>query len=136
MSTEANYKPLEAGEYLVELGSIKEKTTKKGDPMLTLTYQVKRKVGEEAGTPSKAKGRLIFDNLILSHANPKVEEITRERASKFLKSVGVDDGIDGIGGDYSKLKEYIEMPFIAKVKVEAGTNGYPDSNKVTSFKRR
>ena len=101
MSTETttNYKPLDAGEYLVELGSIKEKTTKKGDPMLTLTYQVKRAVGEEAGAPSKAKGRLIFDNLIIQHEKPKVVEIAQERANKFLKAVGVEEGLDGIGGD-------------------------------------
>lgn len=131
-----NYKPLDEGEYLVELGSIKEKVTKKGDPMLTMTYQVKRKAGEEAGTPSPCKGRLIFDNLITNHSNPKVEEISRERADKFLKAVGVENGIEGIGGDYSKLKEYLETPFIARVKVEEGSNGYGPSNKITSFKRR
>lgn len=100
--------------------------------MLSVGFEVVKKVG----TDDEGKKRLIFENYILEHDNPKVEEITRSKLDKFLKAVGVDAGLEGIGNDYSKLEDYTELPFIANVKIQAGTNGYSDSNKITAYKRR
>jgi hypothetical protein len=134
--TKGDFKPLEEGEYMVRMNRITNKTTKKGDPALSIGFQVMKKVGDTNENESKAKNRLIFDYLVLEHSNPKVVEITNEKIDKYLKAIGQEKGLEGIGHDVSKLEEYLDLPFIAKVKIEAGTNGYKDSNKITSFKRR
>lgn len=100
--------------------------------MLTVSYEVVKKVG----TDDEGKKRLIFDNLILEHSNPKVEEITISKVDKYLKAVGVEGGFDEIGNDFTKLSDYTELPFIAAVGIQAGTNGYADSNRIKAYKRR
>lgn len=134
-SGKTEFDVLPEGEYLLRMNRVTKAQTKKGDDMLKVSYQVVKKVGDEENE-SKTKNRLIFDNLILSHSNPKVEEITRDRVGNYLKAIGVGSGIEGIGGDFSKLEDYLESPFIGKVKIESGTNGYSDSNKVVTFKSR
>ena len=68
--------------------------------------------------------------------NAKVGEIARDRIDKYLKAVGQSEGLEGIGQDLSKLNNYLELPFIAVVGTQAGSNGYPDSNKIKAFKQR
>jgi hypothetical protein len=134
-STEQKYAPIPEGEYLVRMQRINEKTTKAGDPALSVSFQVMQKIGDTEDE-SKTKNRLLFDYLVLEHSNPKVTQITRERVDKYLKAVGESNGIDGIGGDFSKLSNYLETPLIAKVAVKDDGKGYGPSNKITSFKRR
>lgn len=100
--------------------------------MLTVSYEVVKRVG----TDDEGKKRLIFDNLILEHKNPKVEEITTSKVDKYLKAVGVEGGFSEIGNDFSRLSEYTELPFIAAVGIQEGNNGYPASNKIKAYKRR
>ena len=129
------FKPLEAGEYLIRMNRVTEKKSKSGNTMLKVGFQVIKKVGDEENT-SKSKNRLIFENFLIDHPKPKVNEITRDRLDKFLKAVGVEGGLTSIGEDYSKLDNYTELPFIGVVGIKEGDNGYPDSNTIKAFKRR
>jgi hypothetical protein len=130
------FKCLDEGEYLVRMSRITEVVSKAGNPMLKISYQVVKKVGDTSENESKAKNRLIFENFLTEHKNPKVAEITRDRLDKYLKAVGVDDGLSGVDDDFSRLEDYLELPFIAVVGIQAGSNGYKDSNKIKAFKRR
>lgn len=129
------FSPLAEGEYLVRMNRVSEVTSKAGNKMLKVGYQVINKVGDP-DNETKSKNRLIFENFLLDHANPKVGEITRDRIGKYLKAVGVENGLDGIGGDFSQLERFTELPFIAVVGIQEGNNGYSDSNKIKSYKRR
>ena len=132
---EGEFKNLADGEYLVRMNRITKKTTKKGDPMLSVGYQVIKKVGDEENE-SKSKNRLIFENFITDHSNPKVLEITQDRLGSYLKAVGVENGIEGIDHDYSKLWDFTDLPFKAKVGIQKGNNGYKDTNKILAFSKR
>lgn len=137
-STNANepkYAPIPEGEYLVRMQRINEKTTKAGDPALSVSFQVMKKIGDD-NDESKTKNRLLFDYLVLEHKNADVTKITRDRVDKYLKAVGESGGITAIGGDFSKLSDYLETPLIAKVAVKDDGKGFGPSNKITSFKRR
>jgi len=136
MSNTNDFTPLEEGEYMVRMNRITPKTTKAGDSALSIGFQVMKKVGDTDANESKSKNRLIFDYLLLEHKNPKVVEITNERIDKYLKAVKCEGGLEEIDHDVKRLEEFLDLPFIAKVKVEAGKNGYKDSNKITTFKRR
>jgi hypothetical protein len=129
------FEPLADGEYLVRMNRITEKKTKAGNPMLSVGYQVISKAGDPENE-SKSKNRLIFENFILEHSNEQVGEIARDRLDKYLKAVGQSEGLEGIGHDLSKLGNFLELPFIAIVGTQAGSNGYPDSNKIKAFKQR
>jgi len=134
--TKNDFKPLEAGEYLVRMNRITPKETKKGDPALSVSFEVIKKVGDTDANESKAKNRLIFDYMVLEHANPTVVEITNEKLDKIIKATGSESGLAGIDHDVKQLEKFTQLPFIAKVKVKEGTNGYADSNAITSYKRR
>jgi len=121
------FEPLSEGDYLVRMNRVTEKTSKAGNKMLSVGYQV---------VSGDSKDRLIFENFLLEHSNPKVSEITNERIDKYLKAVGVDDGLEAIGHDLTQIDQYLEIPFMAGVRIQAGNNGYKDSNKIASFKRR
>lgn len=121
------FEPLVEADYLVRMNRITEKTSKAGNKMLSIGFQV---------VNGDNKDRLIFENFLLDHKNPKVGEITADRLDKYLKAVGLETGLEGIDHDYSKLEEYTDIPFIATVKIQAGNNGYPDSNRIAAFKRR
>ena len=133
--TKNDFAPLAEGEYLMRMNRIEEKTTKKGDPAISVSFQVVQKVGDPDNT-SKSKNRLVFDYMVLNHSNPKVVQITNEKIDKYLKAVGLATGLAGIDHDIKRLSEFTELPFIGKLKIEAGTGGYADQNKITSFKKR
>lgn len=102
------WEPLPEGDYLMSLKSVEDRKSKKGDDMVTTVFEV---------IDGEDKGRLIYDNfLVTCAANPEVTEFAKNRVSRFLQSVGIEDGFDGIGNDYGQLSEYIGKPFIAKVE--------------------
>jgi hypothetical protein len=110
------------------MNRVEEKTIKSGNgTMLSAGFEVIN--GEE-------KGRLVFHNFITQHTNPKASEIGLEQLGKYLNAVGVDGGFEELGYDNGALQNYTELPFTATVKIQEGTNGYSDSNKITSFKAR
>ena len=96
------FEPLPEGDYLVRMNRVTEKTSKAGNKMLAVGYQV---------VNGDFKDRLIFENFLLEHSNPKVSEITNERIDKYLKAIGIDEGLDGIDHDLSKLEDNLEIPF-------------------------
>ena len=125
--------PLEKGDYLVRMQSLTEgKTKSAGDTMLTAKFQIVSRVGgdpEEKGI----KGRIVFENFLLTHKNPKVVEIHAEKLEHYAKAVGINDDLNG---DWSSLMDYMESPFIAELKIQSGTNGYADQNKIAKYSRR
>lgn len=128
--TERSFEPLAEGDYLMSLKSVEDRKSKKGDDMVTTVFEV---------IDGEDKGRQIYDNfLVTCAANPEVPEFAQNRVSRFLQSVGVDNGFEGIGNDYGQLSEYIGKPFIAKVEF---SKPYKNSqgqltvgNRIKSFK--
>lgn len=122
------YTPLVEGDYVMQLESFEIKPTKAGNAkMVAARFQVSK--GDD-------KGAKVFENFLIEHSNPKVVEIANERLDKFLKAVGLEEGLDGIGHDYTQLSEYESENFVATLKIKEGTNGYSDQNRIASFKRR
>jgi len=138
MTKQANteFSPLESGEYLVRMNRITPTKTKTGVDMLKVGYQVIKKVGDTDENESKSKNRLIFENILVGHPSETVKEIVEDRIDRYLKAVGESNGLKGIGHDLSKLSDFLDLPFKAKVGIQEGTNGYSDSNKITSFAKR
>jgi hypothetical protein len=132
-----NYEPLPENEYLVRATRFEERETKNGGKMISAGFEV---------INGDFKNRLVFHNFLVEHSNPKAQQIGTEQLDRYLKAVGVDDGLEGIGHDRSQLSDYTELPFIAKVAVEEGGRTYTDRNgneqvskarnKITSFKAR
>jgi hypothetical protein len=52
------------------------------------------------------------------------------------KFLGVENGLEGIDHDYSKLWDFTDLPFKAKVGIAKGNNGYKDTNKILAFSKR
>lgn len=132
-----SYEPLPEDEYLVRMGKYEEKSTKNG----------KGKIGSASFEVIKGdfKGRLVFHNFLVEHSSKDAQRIGLDQLDKYLKSVGVSDGLEGINYDRTQLEDYLEIPFIAKVVVEESSE-YTDTdgiarvskarNKITSFKAR
>ena len=126
------FEPLSEGDYLVRMNRLNEKTSKAGNLMLSAGFEVIKKVGTDA----EGENRLIFENFLLEHTNENAVKISRDRISKYLKAVGVDGGLESLGEDVSKVTDFLEIPFIASVKIQEGSNGFGPSNKITAFKQR
>lgn len=134
--TKGEFKPITAGDYLLRMTRVEEVDTRNGGRMVKATFQV---------VNGDAKNRLIFESFLTQHGNPTAEKIGKERLSKFLQAVGENGGLEGIGNDTTQLENYLELPFIGSVKIEAGSE-YTDKdgnlrmskdrNKITSFKSR
>lgn len=132
--TKTEFAPLEAGEYLMRMQRISETTSKAGNPMIKASFQVIKRVGGEADEKG-VKNRLVFENFLLEHSNPnsKAPEVARDRLNSYAKAIGITEDL---AGDFTSLGDYLETPFIGKIKIKEGNNGYPDSNTITSFKSR
>jgi hypothetical protein len=123
-----NYEPLEAGDYTLRMNRFEEKKTKNGaGVMISAGFEVVK--GEH-------KGRLVFHNFLVEHTNPKAQEIGNQQLDAYLKSVGVNDGLEGIGYDRSQLEDYTELPFTAGVGIqEASEYKAADGSTKTSKAR-
>lgn len=134
------FEPLTEGDYLVRMTSCEEQTTKSGTgKYLKTCFQVVR------GLKDEDKGRLIFANFNIENANKKAVDIGEKQLHHFLKAVGEPEGLKAIDKDYGRLSDYLELPFIATVKIKEGTDyvnkdgvkveGKPQ-NIIYSFKAR
>ena len=122
------YEPIPAGEYLAKAGRFTEKATKAGNgSYVTGTFEILE--GDHAG-------RLVFQNFMLSHPNPKSVEIGNEQLSKFLKSVGQGGGFDALGNDVTALEDYVNRACVISVGIKEGTNGYKASNMISKWATR
>tara|TARA_R110000824_G_scaffold67222_6_gene174080 strand:+ start:137 stop:535 length:399 start_codon:yes stop_codon:yes gene_type:complete len=127
-NTKKVYEPIPVGEYLAKVGRFTEKATKAGNgSYVTGTFEILE--GDHAG-------RLVFQNFMLSHPNPKSVEIGNEQLSKFLKAVGQGGGFDALGNDVTALEEYTNRACVISVGIKEGTNGYKDSNMISKWATR
>ena len=133
--TKGEFQPLEEGDYLLRMNRFEIKECK-GGRMVSVGFQV---------VNGDAKGRLVFDNFLVEHTSDKAQEIGQERLGNYLKSVGVDGGVDGIAHDYNKIEDYLELPFIGTLKIEdereytakdGSTKTAKAQNKIKAFKKR
>ena len=105
--TKKEFEPLPEGDYVMAIKTINEVTSKKGDAMIKVAYEIKE--GLHAG-------RLLFDNfLVTCQATPEAVEYATNRVSRLLKSVGVSEGFEGIGNDYSGLSIFVGKNFVGGV---------------------
>jgi len=84
--------------------------------------------------------KVEFDVVGPSHANRKIWEyftvqgnavqVTARRVKAWRKSMGLDPDVSF---NKEALEEMMNKPFMAKVKIEPGTDGYADSNKINDF---
>lgn len=125
------FKPVEPSDYLLRMKNFTVKDTKDGTgAYVDAAFEIARGLTDDDG----AKGRLIFHKFHIKNKNPRAVQIGEEQLGKYLKAVGLAEGY--AGKDTDILNDYLEMPFIGRVGIEKGTNGYKDRNKVTSFKSR
>ena len=99
-----DFKPLPEGKYLCRLDNVEEASTKNGDEMWKLRFEV---------TSGENKGRYIFDNLVFTNA-----------AMKRVKLVCSRLGLD-VGGELD-LKP--EMLMERTAVVEVTTEDYEDEH--------
>jgi hypothetical protein len=121
------FKPLEAGDYLVRMNRYEEKSTKNGaGKLISAGFEVV--AGEQ-------KGRLVFHNFLVEHSSPKAEEIGNKQLNEYLEAVGAG-GLEGINNDRTLLEQWTEIPFTAVVGIEeASTYKKADGSMGTSKAR-
>lgn len=103
------FKPLEAGDYLVRLSRFEEKSTKKGDgKLISAGFEV---------VSGESKGRLIFHNFLVEHPSEKAQEIGNKQLDEYLQAVKAG-GLEGINYDRTLLEQWTEIPFTAVVNIE------------------
>ena len=127
------FEVLPDGDYLVRMQTLTEKKSSKGNNMLVGKFQIVGKVGADDEGNKGIKGRIVFENFLLDHSNPRVVEIAADKLGKYAKAVGIESDLDG---DFSSLHDYTETPFIAFLGTQAGTNGYKDQNTIKKYSKR
>jgi len=131
------FDPIPEGDYLVRMNRQEEATTRNGGKMIKASFQIVK---------GDYKDRLLFENFLVEHTSKKAVEIGKDRLSNYLKAVGAEGGLDTIDQDLSRLEDYMELPFIAKVvvkeeeqyldKATGQTKTAKASNKIVTFKAR
>lgn len=123
------FEPLPDGDYLMRLTEIKEKKTKNGDDMITGKFQVVK--GPEG--VDGAKNRIVFENFLLTHSNPKVVDITMSKLNKLATATGIgtEISVDNVGA----INDALEMPFIATLGAGNEYNGQVN-NVIKAYKSR
>lgn len=105
------FKPLPEGDYLMILEKFEEKATRKGDGvMLNAVYQVV--------TPGENKGKKVFANYLVEHPSEKAVEIATNKINSFLKAVGVENGLDDLGHDRTRLEDFTNEKFVATLGIK------------------
>jgi len=94
--------------------------------MLTAKFQV---------VEGEFKGRIIFENYLLEHSNPKVPEITFKKLDSYGKAIGLSNGLGDLNDDVGELNKYLETPFVAALANKEPYNGKIDST-IKAFKKR
>jgi hypothetical protein len=131
------FKPVESGEYVGILKEAALEKMKNGNgKRISMRFEIE--VGDEK--------KLVFHDLTSSHkTSKKAVEIGRKGADLFLKAVGVEDGLEGVGDDMTAVMDYIDTPLIIYVgqekpreyvDKEGQTRMSKARNKVLTFKAR
>lgn len=136
-SGKKEFLPIESGEYIGVLKEANMEPMKNGNgKRITMKFEVE--VGEEK--------RLVFHDLTYSHKkSAKAVEFGRKGADIFLKAVGVEEGLEGVGDDMTAVMDYVDTPLVIYVGQDAPRE-YVDAegvtrttkarNKVLTFKSR
>lgn len=115
MSTVTNgkpeFKPLEAGDYMLRMNRYEERPTKAGNgKLISAGFEV---------VNGDNKGRLVFHNFLVEHTSAKAQEIGNSQLDQYLQAVGAG-GLEGINNDRTLLEQWTEIPFVAAVGIEEG----------------
>jgi hypothetical protein len=116
------FEPMPVGDYLVsisasEMKDTKPKPNKKPGKYLQLTLDI---------LEGPHKGRKVFDFLNLVNENKTTEEIAQKQLSSICRVTGVMRP--------KKSEELHNIPFMVKLKIQKGTDGYDDSNRIADYK--
>lgn len=71
------------------------------------------------------EGRKIFGNMMLRHENEKAEEIGLRSLKQLKAAIGKPSS--------TEESDLWEAPFLAKIGIEKGKNGYEDRNRIVAF---
>lgn len=126
--------PIPSGEYV---GILKEACLEKmkngNGKRMAMRFEVE----------SDDEKRVVFHNLTVAHVSPKAVAGGKRGAELFLKAVGVEEGLDGVGQDMTAVMDYVNKPLIIVVGQEPPRD-YVDAegnekrskarNKVITFK--
>jgi len=117
-----SFEPLPVGDYLVaisatDLKDAKPKPNKKPGKYLQVTMDV---------IDGPSKGRKIFDFLNLVNDNKTTEEIAQKQLSAICRVTGVMQP--------KKSEELHNRPFMVRLKIQKGTDGYDDRNTIAEYK--
>ena len=111
-----DYDLLPEGTYTLRCIDAENKTTAKGGQMIKATFEVAS--GQHAG-------RRVWHNFNTVNSNPQAEQIGHQQLSAWAHASGRPE-VD----DTDKL---MNRKFDAKLKIEAGSNGYKDQNRIGAF---
>lgn len=127
------FEPLPDGDYSVRMIQLDAKKSKAGDDMMTARFQI---ISGPEGVEG-AKNRLIFENFMLTHSNPKAVQAGLGKLSKYAEAVGITgENLEAIkGGDPTILNNTLETPFVATLGEKAPWNGKID-NTIKQYKSR
>ena len=131
--TKKEFKPVPAGEYLVAARKMTEGPLKSGNGNgIEAEFEILE------GEYAKNK---VWHKFITTHSVAKAAEIGNDMLSRYLKAVGQDQGLDGIGNDYTQLENYLNKALTVRVTIEEGRERpdggkYKDKNKVLGFATR
>jgi hypothetical protein len=117
------FAPLPPGEYLARMNRYDVKPTKKGDTMISASFQI---------ISGDFKDRLVFENYLINHSNPKAVVVGKGKLTKYLRAVGSKAEF---ADDPSVLERFIESPLVIEVGVEENAE-YGDRNIVKKYKTR
>lgn len=131
-----DFKPLPEGKYLCRLDNVEEASTKNGDEMWKLRFEV---------TSGESEGRYIFDNLVFTDPAMKRAKLVCSRLGLDVsgeldlkpemlmdKTVVLAVGVEDYEDDQSNTKQRNVVPFAGYYRVEdlekgeeAGKNELP-----------
>lgn len=111
--TGGNFDPIPAGDYVVEVEKVENRTAKSGNEMLSLTFNVME---------GEYEGRKIFDLYVLT-----------EKALWKLKDLLVAVGVDTEGMVDLDVDDLVGEVFAAKIEIQESP-GYDPQNRIKQHK--
>ena len=117
VSAPVSYDPVPEGEYILKALEAEEKDTSAGTgSYIKVKFEIVK--GEYAG-------RWIWANFNINNPSEKAQRIGRQQLVAWATACGKPDA-----DDTDKL---LDKPFKAAVNIEAGKDGYKDSNRIKAF---
>lgn len=111
--TGGNFEPIPAGDYVVEIEKVENRTAKSGNEMLSLTFNVME---------GEYEGRKIFDLYVLT-----------EKALWKLKDLLVAVGVDTEGMVDLDVDDLVGEVFVANIEIQE-SQGYDPQNRIKQHK--